>query len=93
MWTVLGSKTRSHSLSVVTMVLILNGISEIGAHVRSSLLHLIRSRTVTNRIVFFEKTFFNSSEIRLRMEFFFLIAKLLLRTVSESKYVSKGVVK
>ena len=43
------------------MVLILDGVSEIGAHVRSNLYHLIylshliRSREVTNPIFFLEK--------------------------------------
>jgi len=51
----------------VIMVLILDGNSEMGAHVRSNLLyviciiHLIRARAVTNRILFFsEKTYFSS---------------------------------
>ena len=48
-------------MSAFTMVLILDGNSEIVAHVRSKhcylicLRHLIRSRTVTNRIVFSPK--------------------------------------
>ena len=42
-----------------SMVLILDGNSEIGAHVRSDLCYLIRWRAVTNRIFSSEKNYFH----------------------------------
>ena len=54
------------SICLVLFVLILDGNSEIGAQVRSNrfysicLRDLIRSRAVTDQILFFERNFFSS---------------------------------
>ena len=54
-----------------SLVLILDGNTEIGAHVKSNLCylisvrHFIRSRTVTNRIFFSDKTNFSSKQSEL----------------------------
>ena len=45
-------------IQLLTMMLVLDGNKEIGAHVRSNLCYLIRSRAVTNLIFLFKRPIF-----------------------------------